>query len=265
LKIDLGNFALGVYAVLILLFLLFPVFVIISISFSTANYISFPPVGFTLKWYGEINQYPDFIRGITISLFIAIVTVISSLVIGILASLALVRHKFPGRDVLNAIFSSPLVLPSIILGLALVQFFAQIIRVNTLEAIIIGTVILATPFAIRLISASLVGLDKSLEEASMNLGASPIRTFWKITVPIIKPGLISAAFFTFLISFDNLTIAIFLSSPLVKPLPVILFSALSQRIVDPTLTAIASLLAIGTLLIGLLLGKYVKVFSIVSR
>lgn len=257
-NISKGNVLLAIFAFITFLFLLGPMIAVGFSSFTTKEYAEFPPTGFTLKWYVDMFNFPDFGQGIILSVYLAAVVTIISLLLGILASYALVRHKFPGKELINTFFLSPIMVPSLVLGIALLQFYFLVFRIGNFMEVVLGHMIISTPFVIRITSASLTGIDKTLEEASQNLGASEIMTFFKITLPIIKPGLISSALFAFLLSFENVTISVFLAGVFFKPFPVLLLNYLYQRTVTPTLAAISTVLLIATLSAGLILSKYTK-------
>jgi putative spermidine/putrescine transport system permease protein len=172
-----------------------------------------------------------------------------------------VRHRFPGRDLLNTFFLSPLSLPWIITAIALLVFYSQVVRVETLIGLIIGHLIVSTPFVIRSVVSSLTGFDITLEEASANLGANELRTFFRITLPLLKTGIISGAIFAFLISFNNLNISLFISGVFIKPFPVVLYNFLYLRAFDPTVAALSSTIIITTIILGLLMNKYLIVHA----
>jgi putative spermidine/putrescine transport system permease protein len=229
-----------------------PLIVIVATSFTELNYVSFPPHGFTLKWYAIALQKTEFISSFLYSVSIGICVAIISTVIGCLVAVALTRFSFPGRSTLDAFFMSPLILPTIVIGIALLQYINRIGLGVSLPLLVMSHVIITTPYAIRLVAASLIGIDASIERAARNLGAPPVRAFVKVVVPLIAPGLTASAVFTFIASFDNVTISIFLSSPRNVTLPVRIFNMWDQPI-EPWLIAICSLvIALTAVLIALI-------------
>jgi putative spermidine/putrescine transport system permease protein len=174
-----GNLILTLFVTIVFLFLMSPSIILVFSSFTTTRFVTFPPEGFTLEWYINIANFPEFFSSILTSLLLASAVTIFALILGILASFAIVRHRFPGRDLLNTFFLSPLSLPWIITAIALLVFYSQVVRVETLIGLIIGHLIVSTPFVIRSVVSSLTGFDITLEEASANLGANEIRTFFR--------------------------------------------------------------------------------------
>ncbi|MEW6216574.1 MAG: ABC transporter permease subunit [Candidatus Bipolaricaulota bacterium] len=233
---------------LIIAFILAPLPIVIVSSFSGSSLIMFPPRGgFSVRWYVGLLSRPEYIRSFFISLQIAALSVLIGVSTGTLAALALVRYRFPGREVLRTLFLSPLMLPAVLVGLALLRLLAMMGWTATFRGVLIGHLVLVTAYVIRTVSASLVGFDHSLEEASRNLGAGVFRTFRRVTFPLIKPGLIVASIFAFLVSFDETTVSVFITGPGTITLPVRLFSQLEYGL-DPTVTAISSILVVIALL-----------------
>ena len=260
-----GYLTLALFTICILVFILGPVIVIVLSSFTTSMFATFPPKGFTLQWYGNIGTYPEFIGSIGISLIIATMVTIVALFFGILASYSIVRHKFPGKNALNAFFMSPISLPWIVIGISLLFFYSRLFRIETLTGLIIGHLLVTTPYMIRSIVASLTGFNRTLEEASLNLGASEVKTFLKITLPLIKPGILSGTIFTFLLSFNDLNISMFLAGPHITPFPLVLFNFLVLRALDPTIAALSSVIALSTIALGVLLGRFFSAQVVVGR
>lgn len=239
-------------------FLLLPILAIIATSFTELAYVAFPPKGFTLKWYAEAFRREGFGASLLLSLWIAIVTSAFATLLGLLAAVTVVRHRFPGRDLLNAFFMSPLVLPTLVIGLALLQFYAQTGVGTTYAGVVIGHVVITTPYATRLIMASLTGVDRSLEWAAQTLGASRVGAFVRVTLPVIGGGLGSGAVFTFIMSFENVTVSAFLSTPRMTTFPVRIFTYWDQ-VVQPWLIALASMVIVGTFVVLALFDRVVSV------
>lgn len=243
----LSLFTYGVF-----IFVLSPIVVVLLASVTAAEYTSFPPQGLSLRWYAAIAGQREFIESFWISVQVAVIACLVATALGVLSALALVRYRFPGRDALSTLFLSPLMLPTVVLGLALLQFYAAVGITRTPFSLVLGHAILTTPYVIRLVSASLSGFDRALELAAQNLGASPFTAFRRVTLPIISPGVIAGAAFAFIVSFDDVSVSLFLSSPGVVTLPVRIFSYLEQHF-DPVVTAVCSvLIVIAALLIFLI-------------
>jgi putative spermidine/putrescine transport system permease protein len=237
---------LAAWTALVYAFVLSPIAVVLLASLTAAEYTSFPPEGWSLRWYLAIPRHPEFLDSFRISLVIALVTGALATALGTAAALALVRFRFPGRDALNALFLSPLMLPAVILGIALLQFYTVAGITRTPFAIVCGHLVITVPYVIRLVSASLAGFDQSLERAALNLGATPWQAFRRVTVPLIRPGIVAGAAFAVIVSFDDVSIALFLAGPHSMTLPVRIFTYIEQTF-DPLVTAVCSVLIVVTL------------------
>lgn len=249
---------LRVFTYAIIAILLLPMAVILVTSFTTLGYVSFPPQGFTLKWYGEALKKQEFLDSFYLSLAVAAITAVLAMVLGTPVAVAVVRYRFPGRELLNTFFMSPLVLPTIVIGIALLQFYNWIRLGSTVLGLILGHVIVTTPYAIRLVAASLTGLDPSIERAARNLGAAPLRAFLRVTLPLIAPGIMAGAIFAFITSFDNVTISVFLATPRMVTLPVRIYNLWDQPIY-PWLIAICSLVILWTALLIAVIERVVSI------
>jgi putative spermidine/putrescine transport system permease protein len=249
---------LRVVTYLLIALLMVPLGAIVATSFTTLSYVTFPPQGFTLRWYGEALGKQEFLRSFVLSLEIALVTAVLATALGAPVAVALVRYRFPGRDLVNAFFLSPLILPTVVIGIALLQFYNQIRIGATAASLVLGHVIVTTPYAIRLIAASLTGLDPSIERAARNLGAPPLRAFRLATLPLIRPGLMAGAMFAFITSFDNVTISIFLATPRMVTLPVRIYNLWDQPMY-PWLIAICALIILWTVLVIAVVERLVSV------
>ena len=221
---------------LVYAFLLLPMVVVVMAAFNAGNYFTFPPQGFSLKWFANFFQRREFMQALWLSTELAIWTALASTVIGTAAAIVLVRGRFRGRDLLNAFVTSPLLLPQILTGVALLQFYTLLKMHASYSALLIGHIVVTTPYVIRTVTATLTHFDIALEEAAQSLGANPVRAFLEITLGVIKPGVVAGAIFAFAISFDNFTLSLFLTSAKLTPLPIELFAYLKYSF-DPTAAA----------------------------
>jgi ABC-type spermidine/putrescine transport system permease subunit II len=240
--------------ILIIIFIILPLPLVILSSFSESSMISFPPKSYSTRWYTGLLDRPEYIRSFLLSVRLASISMIVSLIFGTLASLGLARYKFPGREFIRSIFLSPLMLPAVIVGIALLRFLVEIRQTATFQGLLLAHLVLTTAYVVRTISSSLVGFDNSLQEAARDLGASAFHAFRTITLPLIKPGLIVAAIFSFITSFDETTVSIFITGGRTITLPVRIFSQLEYGL-DPTVTAISSLLIVMALIAITIIGK----------
>lgn len=242
---------------LVMVYILAPLAVIVASSFGTTGYVAFPPQGFTLRWYQQALANDRYVDGFLTSLRIAaIVTVVSS-AIGIAAAYALVRYEFPGSRLIESLFISPLVLPGLVLAVALTIFFSRNPIATGTDRLILAHLTICVPCVLRVVIPVLQRFDRSIEEAAQNLGASPAKAFFLVTLPVIRPGIFAAAALAFVMSFDEVEMSVFLASPREQPLTVALYSAV-QLAFDPTLAAVSSILIMITFAI-------MVVHQIVSR
>jgi putative spermidine/putrescine transport system permease protein len=249
---------LAVYTFLVCCFSPVAIVVVLLESLTSANFVSFPPVGLSLRWYAQIPQRMEFVASLTTSLAVATVAAIVSTILGTLAGLALVRYRFFGRALLQALFMSPLSVPAIVLGLALLQFYATYGIPRTVLTLALAHVLITSPYTIRLISVSLTAFDSNLERAARSLGAAPWATFRRITMPLIRPGMLAGMVFAFIVSFDDTSVALFLSGATTMTLPVRIFTYVEQSF-DPFVTAISSVLILIIFVLALVIEKTIGI------
>lgn len=240
---------LWAFNALVALYLLAPVLVVIATAFTTTGYPVFPPRGFTWRWFESVLASREFLEAIRLSAILAAASTAIAAVLGTLAALGLARGTFRGRQPVAAIFLSPIFFPAIVLGLALLIFYSRVGLAGTLTGMIAAHAVLITPFVIRMVMASLAEFDPAVEEAAENLGASRLRTFFQVTLPLIRPGVVAGAVFAFILSFDELVISLFLAGPGMQTLPIRIFTSLeySSR---PDVSAISTMLILVWLLVG---------------
>ena len=236
--IDTG---LRVVLIMVLAFILSPLVFVFINSFNGSDFNSFPPQGFSLRWYQFVMSYAPFRDGMANSLIVASAATLVAIPVGLLAALALVRERVRFRGALNGLFLSPLVMPRVAVGIAVFILLVKLRLFGTTGSLVLVHAMLALPFAIVLLTASLLNVNRTLEEAAMDLGAGPLRTFWQVTLPQIRAGLIVAAVFAFITSFDETEATIFIVRPSNLTLPVQMFLYLEQY-QNPTLAALSTLL-----------------------
>ncbi|MDH4441501.1 MAG: ABC transporter permease [Rhizobium sp.] len=232
--------------VLVCLFLLLPIVFIAALSFGSSQWLIFPPPAWTTRWYTELFSDPRWLTSALNSLQIASVVTVLSVVIGFLAALSLNRGNFVGKELLRALFLTPMILPVVVLAVALYAFFLQIGLAGTTLGFIIAHLLIALPFSIISIGSALDGFDKSIEDAAILCGASPWEARLRVTVPAISHGLFGAAVFSFLASWDEVVLAIFMASPTLQTLPVKIWSTLRQDL-TPVIAAASTLLILFTI------------------
>ncbi|GAA3597360.1 ABC transporter permease [Kineosporia mesophila] len=232
---------------LIYVFLWLPILVVAVVSIDTSTFLRFPPQGFSLDPYRTVFSTPEFMTGLVSSLIIAAFTTVITLAVAICASLAFTRQSFRGSGAAQAFLTSPLLVPNIVLGLALLLLFSPLALNDTYTGLVLAHVVLCLPYAIRTISVSLSTVDVSGEDAARVLGASPWVTFRRVTLPLIRPGVIAGAVLSFLVSFDEAVVSLFLAGYNITPLPVTLLDHLETQ-AGPEVAALSVLLILFSLL-----------------
>jgi putative spermidine/putrescine transport system permease protein len=243
-----GNIIFWTFCLLVFVYLIFPITIIIPISFSASEYLGFPPKGFSLKWYEAYLGSEEWLYPTLQSLKVAFLTTIFSTIIGTLASFGLVRGNFRGKRIIQAFIISPMIIPHIIIAIGAYFLFASWHLVGKTIGIVLGHLPLTIPFVVVTVSASLYGFNTSLEDAAQTLGANRVKTFFYVTYPIIQPGMLAGALFAFIISFDELIVALFICGTRAVTLPKRMFDALMFEI-SPILASISTLLILFSILV----------------
>jgi putative spermidine/putrescine transport system permease protein len=252
-----GYGAFQIYCIGVIAFLIVPILFVIPMSFSASSYFEFPPPGLSLKWYKNFLSDKNWIATFEHSFYVGITSTFCATLLGTLASIGLVRGRFRGKEIIMAFILSPMVVPLIITACGMYFFLSYLRLIGTFIGLVVAHTALGVPFVVVVVSASLQGFDRTLERAAISLGASPLRTFLKITAPIVAPGIFSGAVFAFITSFDEVVIALFLAGPKWRTLPVKMFEGIRFE-VNPTITAVATLvlmLAILVLLTSIFLSR----------
>lgn len=233
--------ALILIGTLVAAFLLLPILVIVALSFGSSQWLQFPPPGWTLHWYEEVFADPDWLSAFLTSLEIAVVVTVLSVAIGLMAAFGLTRGTFFGREALRALFLTPMILPVVVLAVALYAFFLRVQLNGTFLGFVLAHLVVALPFSIIALCNALERFDVNIETAAIVCGASPLEAKLRVTLPGIKLGIASAAIFSFLASWDEVVIAIFMASPDLQTLPVRIWSTLRQDL-SPVIAAVSTLL-----------------------
>lgn len=231
--------ALGIYCGLVFFFLMAPLFVVFPISFSSARYLTFPPPGFSLQWYESYLNDPAWINATITSIKVAVGTTVLATLLGTMISFSLVRGAYPGRSWIDKLVTAPIIVPNIIIAVALYGVFSHFRLIGAWYGVMLGHTIYAIPFVVLMVGAALRTFDANQEQAAMGLGASRLRAVWRVTLPQIRPSIISAAFLAFITSFDELIIALF-TSGVNATLPKKMFDNIIFEI-DPTIAAVSVL------------------------
>ncbi|RUM05234.1 ABC transporter permease [Rhizobium chutanense] len=248
MTVRLLKFLYGAAAVI---FLLAPLLAILPIAFTSSSFLAYPIPSFSTRWFAELANGDAWRRSIVNSLLIGIGTTLLSTVLGMLASLAL-RRRIVFGSALRTMFLLPMVVPAVVLGVGLQILFAKLGFPNTFAAVIAAHTVVAVPFVLISVTASLDGIDHRVERAATSLGASPAKVFWKITLPLAMPGVLSGAVLAFATSLDEVVLTLFVAGPNQLTLARQMFSSIRENI-SPAIVAAAFLFILGTILLGGLL------------
>ncbi|WP_085032381.1 ABC transporter permease [Ensifer aridi] len=227
----------------VLLFLIAPILVIIPLSFNSVPFFTFPMPGLSVRWYEEILMADQWRMGLRNSIFVAVSVTLLATVLGTLAALGLSRPNFPWRTLVMCVLISPIIVPIVIIAVAAYFFYADIGLLNSYTGLILAHTTVATPFVVITVTATLMGFDHSLTRAAAGLGAPPIIVFFKVTLPLILPGMISGSLFAFFTSFGEVVVALFIAGPEQSTLPKVMFSGIREQI-SPSITAAATVLVL---------------------
>jgi ABC-type spermidine/putrescine transport system permease subunit II len=247
-----GRLLIHAAVVSVLAFLILPAFIVIPMSFGPSQYLKFPPVGFSLVWYKEFIHSEAWLGSFWLSFQVASLTVVIATVVGTLAALAIVRGDFPGKAFLNGMIILPMVVPVIVLAIAVYGLYVKLGLVGTRTGLVCAHSVLAFPYVFLIMRSNLHGFDTNLELAAMNLGANRIRTFFLVTLPLILPGMMTSAIFAFIVSFDELVVANFISGIRATTLPKQMFDGIRLE-VSPVVAAVSSILILFSIFTILLL------------
>lgn len=249
----------------IVIFLLFaPAIIVMVISFSADSFVVFPPSGWSLRWYERLFSHRALMAGLKLSLMVAACVAVLSLVLGIPAALALAKGSFPGREAIKTFFLAPLLLPTLVLGLALLLAFQPWGLVATLPGLVLAHLVMALPFVVRMMATTFLTLPDDVEAAAATLGAPPWRVFLRVTLPLAAPGALASAALSFLLSFDETVISLFVSGPRASTLPVEMVRYVEGR-TDPMIAALSAILVVGTIVIAIVVERLAGLTRAVGR
>lgn len=260
---SLGRISLRVFIGLVWVFLSVPILILLPLSFTSARYLAFPPPGYSLQWFARYLADPSWIDATLRSFQIGAMTTVLSLVLGIPFAFGLCRSKFPGQGAVEGGVMAPIVVPHIVFSIAIYALFARIGLVGQWYGLVLAHTVLALPFVSIALVAGLRGIDQSLEVAARGLGASRLGAIWYVTLPLLKPSIVSAAFLAFISSFDELVVAMFLSG-VHSTLPKKMFDSILIEI-EPTVAA-ASVVQVTVVTVLLILAsRFGRAGSILMR
>lgn len=240
---------------LVFLFLIGPLLVIIPLSFNAEPYFTFTremvhldPAGYSLRWYQEFFGSSEWLASIKNSFIIGISATLLATVLGTVAALGLSSRHMPARGLIMALLISPMIVPLIISAAAMFFFFSKIHLTQTYLGVILAHTALGIPFVVITVTATLSSFDTTLIRAAHSLGANPARTFFKVVLPLVTPGVVSGALFAFITSFDEVVVVLFVSGPEQRTMPIQMWSGIREEI-SPTILAVATLLVVLSILL----------------
>lgn len=246
MEVHKTSWPMRILVAVLFLYLLAPVILVFPLSFSGDQVLRFPPTWWSTRWYGALFQNSQMLKAFWTSLLLATVVTALSIVIAVPAAWAMTRLKFRGKDVLFNLFTAPLLLPTIVLGLAILIVFAALGLLATMQGLVFAHLVVTLPYALRVLAVALTTQDRACEEAARTLGARPLTVFFRVTLPMMMPGIVASAALCFLVSFDEVVITLFLTGPRISTLPVELYNYVYNQ-ADPLVAAASALLILLTL------------------
>lgn len=237
-------------------FIVAPLVVVIAMAFTGKGYLSLPTDGLSLRWFRALLDNQEMLDAFMLSIKLGLASATLAALLAIPAALAISRYDFPGRGAVTGFLLSPLMIPSVVLGIAFLRFFSLAHIGGSFWALTLTHVVVVLPYALRLTLASTIGLERDIEQAAMSLGASRWTAFYRVVLPRIRTGVIGGWMLAFIQSFDELTMTVFVATPGTTTLPVAMYNQIAQTI-DPLITAVSTVLIVGTLLLMLVLDRLV--------
>ena len=230
-----------VFHALFMAFILAPILIVCIVAFTPEGYLALPTGGPSLRWFRALAGNPEFVEAFWASLWLGTISATIAVAFAVPSALAIARYRFPGREAIVTLLQAPLMIPPVVLGIAFLRLFTQVGLGGTFTGLVMGHVVIIMPFALRLVLAASAGTDRQIEHAATSLGASAWRTFRRVTLPMILPGVASGWVLAFITSFDEVTMTVFIASPRTTTLPVRLFLYIQDNI-DPLVAAVSAVL-----------------------
>jgi len=239
---------------MVISFMLAPLLIVCIVAFTPENTLTIPTTHFSLRWFKAVFAHPDFVTSFWNSLWLALASATLATLLAVPAGLAITRYSFAGRDALNALFLSPLIIPHLVLGVALLRLFSLTGASGSFFWLVLAHVVIVTPYVLRLVVAASSGADLSCEQAARSLGASDLTVFRRVTLPMILPGVSGGWLLAFINSFDEVTMSIFITAPSTVTLPVRMYMYATESI-DPLMAAASALMVAFTAAVMVLLDR----------
>lgn len=247
-----------VFHTLFTLFILSPLVVIILVSFSGKGYISMPFEGVSLRWYRAILDAPELLNAFWLSIWLGLGSATIASMVAVPAAIAIARYRFAGRDALTALLLSPLMVPHVVLGVAFLRFFSVMGWTGSFFGMLLVHALIVVPFALRLTLGAIIGMDRDAELAARSLGATRWTAFRRVLLPLILPGVAGGWVLSFIQSFDEVTMTVFIATPGTTTLPVALYHRVSM-LTDPVTTSVSAIMIVGTMGLMIILDRIVGI------
>lgn len=243
------------FNILFITFMLAPLIIVVLVAFTPLGYISLPWNGFSLRWFYAILDNPHFIDAFYLSVFLGTASATIAVGMAVPASLAFARYDFKGKGAIMGFFLSPLMVPHIVLGVAFLSFLSKIGMYGTFMGLVFTHVIIIMPYALRLVLSAVIGMDRSAEDAAISLGASNWTVFRRVTIPMIIPGIAGGWVLSFITSFDEVTMTVFVASPSTTTLPVRMYEHITETI-DPLIASLSATMIFITIILMVILDRF---------
>ena len=236
------------YTIAVYIFMFLPVAVVVLLSFNSSQFGSFPMEGLSFRWFIRLWENDAIVRAFRVSIVLGALTSAISTIVGILASLALVRYRFPGKNAVTTLLIAPLLIPEVVLAVALLLFLRWLELPKSFALLLLGHVIFTLPFVVLVVQARLVAIKPEYEEAALSLGANPVQTFFAVTLPLLMPAVLAGMLFAFTMSFDDITGTMFWKPGGVETVPTQIFAMLRHSI-SPEINALGTVMIVFTVVL----------------
>ena len=256
---NFGAVLLWTYSCLVLAFLIVPVLIVVPVSFSPGISLTFPPQGVSLRWYRNFFSDPSWTSAVWMSVKVAIMTVVASLVFGGAAAFGLVKFPIRGTRFVRGLLMTPLFIPAVVIAVAVYSFYASLRLIGSTWGIAMAHTVLALPYVIIMLTAGMSDFDKRLEEVSYSMGATKVYTMRRVMIPLLAPAIFAAAIFAFATSWDEVILVLFVGGSVGQTLPLKMFTYLRTEI-TPTIAAISTMM-VGLILIVYAVSELIKLCS----
>lgn len=248
-----GSYLIAGFTLLVYVFIFAPIVVVMLLSFNSAQFGSFPMQGFSLRWFVSLYENDAVMRAFKTSIVLGVSTAAVATTLGILASLAIVRYDFPGKETVNTLLVAPVLIPETVLAVGLLLFMQIMHQPRNFLLLLLGHVLVSLPYVVLVVQARLVGIRRVYEDAAMSLGANRLQTFREITLPLLMPAVLAGLLFSFTISFDNITATAFWRPGGVETVPTQIFGMLRHSI-SPEINALGTVMIVITVGLPILAG-----------